>query len=1220
MQPARPAVAVGPTAPGWGSWDWVGVSLLEGLGPDYTTAPFAPWDVPTADVVVVVKHPPPAGWAAEVARRSALVYCPVDHYGGPAEVAADADWLRLCNRIVVHARRLEGYFRPLAETVYLDHPLKYVTPTRRHFRADGPLLWVGVRTNLPPLADWVNAHPLPAPLDVLTNPERPGAPLPAAAFGFRPDREVRVREWTPALHLDLLAAARAALDVKGHDFRSRHKPPAKALDYVASGVPVALTAGASAEHLAGLGLAVPSPLDADRWLSREYWEETRRLGEALTRDLSPGRVAARARGVVEAALRDRPAGRPTAGEPGPTGWPEPAAPPPGGPVRVAVLSLLFNWPSTGGGNIHTAELTKFLAAAGYEVRHLYARFTLWGLGQVTEPTPHPAEPLKFTPDEWNAAGIQNRFGDAVRTFDPDHVIITDSWNFKPLLADAVAGYRYSLRLQALECLCPLNNLRLLPTAGGPPAQCHRHQLATPDDCAGCVRDHGRFSGDLHRAERELSGVGTPLYREALFRAFAGAEAVLVVNPPSADMVRPYARDVRVVTAGMDPTRFPWPPPDAGPRAGPVRILFAGLAREWGKGFHVLRAAGAALWAGRVDFELVVTDDPPGGAAEPFARYLGWQSQADLVGHLYAADIVVLPVVGQEALGRTAVEAMAAGRPVVASRLGGLPFTVTDGVTGLLVEPGDAEDLARKLETLVADPGMRAEFGTAGRRRFEREYSWPVVVDTHYRPLLGGREGVRSGRREGPAVGCVLAVRDRPVTLVERTLRSYAWQTHAPADRVLLDYGSDAAHAAAYAALGGRYGWRLVRVEAAGLPWSSAAAYNLAAAALSAHVEVLFKSDADVLLGDGVLAAAARLGAEAFCKFQYLVAPGPPAPAVAPAGPAALLDAVCGDGPPEVGSGCGLFACPAAWFRAVGGFDLAFQGWGYEDPDLAARAELALPVVEVPWRDGLLVHQWHPPAADARRGLENRAYYRYMRLARALVRNGGRLAPVAPADPAPRPAFDALRDTLRRTVVVLAAHDPGESLSRWRAAWQVVDRGEARLVVVSDRGPADGDADHLARPVGGSDAAVFEAVVSGRLGPLPADWEYLFWAAADTVPLRQDFLLHYLHAAADPEVGMVVRWGAARPPTGRPPAEQVTSVLFRRAAARGLRFSPPPPGGRGLGPAPGGLAAQILGLGFRVTAVGGPADRVMWDTGDEREAEAAPLFAERFGSPLGPAGS
>jgi hypothetical protein len=88
------------------------------------------------------------------------------------------------------------------------------------------------------------------------------------------------------------------------------------------------------------------------------------------------------------------------------------------PVRVAILSLLFNWPSTGGGTIHTAELAHFLARDGFEVRHLYARYDPWRVGRVTEPTPHPAEELTFYQGEWNRPTIQKRFREQVDRFDP----------------------------------------------------------------------------------------------------------------------------------------------------------------------------------------------------------------------------------------------------------------------------------------------------------------------------------------------------------------------------------------------------------------------------------------------------------------------------------------------------------------------------------------------------------------------------------------------------------------------------------------------------------------------------------------------------------------------------------------------------------------------------------------------------------------------------------
>jgi glycosyltransferase involved in cell wall biosynthesis len=423
-----------------------------------------------------------------------------------------------------------------------------------------------------------------------------------------------------------------------------------------------------------------------------------------------------------------------------------------GPIRVAILSFLFNWPSTGGGNVHTVELAKFLGRAGYDVRHIYARFPDWRIGEVTGHLPYASHALEFGPAEWRLDEILARYRSAVDDFDPDCVVITDSWNIKPLLAQAVRDYPYFLRLQAQDCLCPLNNLRLLMDEGGMFRQCPLHQFATPDRCTQCVAERGHHSGSLHQAERALCGVGSAEYHQAMLRAFAEAEAVLVVNPLHEAMLSPYARQVRVVTAGMDPARFAKPDRGAAePRepwaAGKSLLLFAGLVDEPMKGFAVLHEACRLLWsrAGRRDFVLAATADPRGPVDE-FTQFVGWQSQDDLPRLVRMADIVVFPTIAQEALGRTAVEAMAAGRPVVASRIGGLPFTVADGATGLLCEPADPDDLARKIAILLDDPELRVRLGESGRRRFEEHYSWDVIIERHYRPLLKRRE---RGERVSP---------------------------------------------------------------------------------------------------------------------------------------------------------------------------------------------------------------------------------------------------------------------------------------------------------------------------------------------------------------------------------------------------------------------------------------------------------------------------------------
>jgi hypothetical protein len=96
-----------------------------------------------------------------------------------------------------------------------------------------------------------------------------------------------------------------------------------------------------------------------------------------------------------------------------------------GAVKVAILSFLFNWPTSGGGNVHTAELASFLARAGYTVRHFYPRYAPWGIGQVVG-APFPGEALEFAEADWTVPAIQARFRTAVDAFTPDYVLVMDS--------------------------------------------------------------------------------------------------------------------------------------------------------------------------------------------------------------------------------------------------------------------------------------------------------------------------------------------------------------------------------------------------------------------------------------------------------------------------------------------------------------------------------------------------------------------------------------------------------------------------------------------------------------------------------------------------------------------------------------------------------------------------------------------------------------------------
>src|SRR5262245_27316687 len=302
----RPVVAFGPVMPGWGSWDWVGADLLAELARYYRTVPFYGPEVPSCDVALVVKHALPAGLVQRLAARAVVLYCPVDYYGSAGEIEADREMLVACSCVLVHCEDLRPIFEPHCPVEHVDHHVKFAAPLRQDFRPSGHLLWVGVRTNLPPLVEWVNAHPLPGELRVLTNLEDPRAVPRPAELGFRGSTPVRVLDWSPALQARLTASARAALDIKGGDFRSRHKPPAKAIDFIASGVPLALNPeSSSARHLARLGFSVASPLEPESWFSRGYWEQTCRFGRLLREELTLARVGQRFRDIIDAVLAER---------------------------------------------------------------------------------------------------------------------------------------------------------------------------------------------------------------------------------------------------------------------------------------------------------------------------------------------------------------------------------------------------------------------------------------------------------------------------------------------------------------------------------------------------------------------------------------------------------------------------------------------------------------------------------------------------------------------------------------------------------------------------------------------------------------------------------------------------------------------------------------------------------------------------------------------------
>jgi glycosyltransferase involved in cell wall biosynthesis len=155
------------------------------------------------------------------------------------------------------------------------------------------------------------------------------------------------------------------------------------------------------------------------------------------------------------------------------------------------------------------------------------------------------------------------------------------------------------------------------------------------------------------------------------------------------------------------------------------LLYVGrLSRE--KGIKTLMEASA----GSTMALRIVGDGPEKEPLQQWVKdccadhisFLGYQSGDQLRDSIRGAAIVVVPSECYENASMVILEAMACGKPVIASRTGGIPEQVDDGRTGLLFESGDVEGLRQAIQTLVLDPERRRFMGYAARQRVEEHFS------------------------------------------------------------------------------------------------------------------------------------------------------------------------------------------------------------------------------------------------------------------------------------------------------------------------------------------------------------------------------------------------------------------------------------------------------------------------------------------------------------------
>jgi len=214
------------------------------------------------------------------------------------------------------------------------------------------------------------------------------------------------------------------------------------------------------------------------------------------------------------------------------------------------------------------------------------------------------------------------------------------------------------------------------------------------------------------------------------------DARIAVSAPARDFVSSYFEaDYRIVPNGIDVSAyddrvepFPWA------NDGTPRILFVGRFDETRKGFRYLLEAMPLVQQQFPNARLLVVGT---GKIEKYAammdrlgirgvEFKGFVSNEDKARYYASCDISCAPSIGGESFGYVVVEPMAAGKPLIASRIPGYASVVTHEENGLLVEPRNPQALALGIVRLLADRDLRMRLGANGRQSAQ-QYDWPRVA-------------------------------------------------------------------------------------------------------------------------------------------------------------------------------------------------------------------------------------------------------------------------------------------------------------------------------------------------------------------------------------------------------------------------------------------------------------------------------------------------------------
>ncbi|MBI3582478.1 MAG: glycosyltransferase family 4 protein [Nitrospinae bacterium] len=402
--------------------------------------------------------------------------------------------------------------------------------------------------------------------------------------------------------------------------------------------------------------------------------------------------------------------------------------------RIAVVDSFFSWPPTGGSAVDLMGLMNGLAEKGFEITFFLPLvedelFFPAGLVNGNGDMKFKIVQMPIKLSQYNKLDFPKIISEAVDNYKPEFVFLGDMYSFKPYVAERLNKYKTIWRFYAYGLICPKCTL-----SNGDGGFCSNTYFDDMERCKNCIKDKLEAKADepIYRELREadiFSGDYETLLKNGLEKAYF----IVVYNNIQKEILSKFIRNtnIAVIPTGIDVAKFQVSDFDSeistpGSETK-TTILMNGRVSDPAKGFSTLHKAFLDLKEKHKNIRLLVTSKYD--FKEEGIESTGWVPFDEIYRLYDFSDICVIPSKWEEPFGIVALEAMASGKPVVASRVGGLKDIVVDGETGFLVENGDVDGFTEKVALLIENKSLRAEMGMKGIER-AREYEWEQVIDMY----------------------------------------------------------------------------------------------------------------------------------------------------------------------------------------------------------------------------------------------------------------------------------------------------------------------------------------------------------------------------------------------------------------------------------------------------------------------------------------------------------